>query len=515
MLGHRLVIALRGFPLSRATLLTSLAALGLVAVVAGMLVELRRDAWRGAEGTAQNLVHVIRQDIQRTIESYDLSLIGVVEGLARPDIASMAPDLRRAVLFDRSLDARFFGVIIVLDETGNVFLQSDRLDHQILNNSDRDYFQAHRDRPDVGLYLSKPYVSRISGDLVIALSRRLSHPDGSFAGVVAGTLKLAYVRELLGTLKIGPTSAINLYKRDGTLLMREPYTSDVIGKNIAGSETYRLLTESRSGSFVARSALDNVQRLYAFSHLTAAPVFVDVAIGVNEMLAAWWREAILVAGCVLVLCLTTIILMVRSEREVRQRIVAEAHLNEAIAKLARLAETDGLTGLANRRQFDRVLETELRRAQRQTNSLSLIMLDADCFKSFNDRYGHQAGDAALMAISACITGSLRRHGDVGCRIGGEEFAIILPDSDERGAREVARAVQTAVAARRIEHGGSPTGMVTVSIGVACLKPGSHNAPEAFYRAADAALYRAKKNGRNTIESITVLPLKTSPIALAS
>jgi diguanylate cyclase (GGDEF)-like protein len=496
-------------------LLTSLTAMGLIGVMSVMLVELRRDAWHRGETTAENLVHVIRQDLERTIETYDLSLQGVVEGLARPDIVTMAPDLRKLVLFDRSLDARFLGVIIVLDIDGNVVLQSDKLDHQVLNNADRDYFQAQRDRPDIGLFLSQPYLSRISGEPVIALSRRVSKPDGSFAGVVAGTLKLAYFRDLLGKLQIGPTSAINLYKRDGTLLMREPYSVDVIRKNIAGSETYRLLTARRSGSFVARAALDNVERLYAFSHLTAAPIFVDVALGVDEMLATWRLEAVLVGASVLVLCLTMIVLMARSEREVRRRTIAEASLNDAIAELARLAETDGLTGLANRRQFDRVLETEMRRAHRQANSIALVMLDVDWFKPFNDRYGHQAGDTALKTIATCIAASLRRPGDVGCRIGGEEFAIILPDTDERGAKEVARVVQMAIAARRIEHGGSAPGIVTASIGIACLKPGAHNTPEALYRAADGALYQAKTSGRNTIRSINMLPRKSDRVAMAS
>jgi diguanylate cyclase (GGDEF)-like protein len=499
---------------SRSLLAAGLAALGLFGVMVWMLVELRRDAWRSAETHAQNLVNVIQQDIERTIETYDLSLVGVIEGLARPNISTIAPDLRKAVLFDRSLDARYFGIIIVLDPAGNVILQSNTLDPVVLNNADRDYFAAHRDRTDVGLYTSRPYISRLSGEPVIALSRRVSNPDGSFAGVVAGTLRLAYFKELLGKVDIGSGGAVNLFRRDGTLLMRAPYVPDTIGRSIAGSKTYRSLTESRRGTFVAHSAIDGVKRLYAFSHLTAAPMMVDVAISVNQMLASWWQEAALVGFSVLGLCLTTIVLMARSEREVRRRTAVEAELNAAVAELGRLAETDGLTGLANRRRFDRVLDRELARARREAEGLSLVMLDADCFKAYNDRYGHQAGDAVLVALASAIRTGLLRPGDLGCRIGGEEFGIILPGTDERGARQVARSIQRAVAAAQITHEGSPFGRVTVSIGIACVVPNAETSPGTLYRSADAALYEAKASGRNTIRSTTLASPAPARQALA-
>jgi len=185
------------------------------------------------------------------------------------------------------------------------------------------------------------------------------------------------------------------------------------------------------------------------------------------------------------------------EALVEERTQALAQANQ---RLQLISNTDGLTGIANRRHFDQTLAHEWARAQRAQTPLSLIMLDVDVFKHFNDHYGHLAGDACLQALALTLaqTGG-RREGDLVARFGGEEFVVLLPASDAQAAMEVARQIQQAIQALALPHEGAPFGIVTVSFGVASLVPQRDQAPEELVRRADRAMYRAKQAGRNRIE----------------
>ena len=185
---------------------------------------------------------------------------------------------------------------------------------------------------------------------------------------------------------------------------------------------------------------------------------------------------------------------------------AERQLSELNRQLAHLARTDGLTGLANRRVFDETLATEVRRSARTESPLSLLMIDIDRFKAFNDAHGHLAGDQCLRRVGPAIRAAVNRPGDLVARYGGEEFAVILADTDEPGAWKVAQRIHNHVRALRVgEHVAGPE-TVTVSIGVATAKgAGDEVAPDALVQSADKGLYRAKAEGRNrsiAVASIT-------------
>jgi diguanylate cyclase (GGDEF)-like protein len=169
---------------------------------------------------------------------------------------------------------------------------------------------------------------------------------------------------------------------------------------------------------------------------------------------------------------------------------------QAQTDLEALATCDGLTGLANRRSFDERLATEARRGARSTLSLPLLMIDIDCFKPYNDTYGHQRGDECLRAVAKTIASTLCRAGDFAARYGGEEFAVVLPDTSLSGAASIAERLRKAVDELAIEHKASiASDHVTLSIGgVVALAP--EPSPEGLVASADAALYRAKRDGRN-------------------
>lgn len=186
-------------------------------------------------------------------------------------------------------------------------------------------------------------------------------------------------------------------------------------------------------------------------------------------------------------------------RDVSERKVLEARLEDANRQLRILVRQDGLTGLANRRRFDEALGDEYRRAMRGGHPLALIMLDVDRFKAFNDLYGHPAGDSCLRALSGVFATALRRSGDLAARYGGEEFAILMADTDLTGALTTAERLRTTVRGLELAHAMSDIGVVTISVGVAILQPLAHHpGPAALVEAADAALYAAKTGGRNRI-----------------
>jgi len=167
-------------------------------------------------------------------------------------------------------------------------------------------------------------------------------------------------------------------------------------------------------------------------------------------------------------------------------------------ELRALTITDPLTSLRNRRYFDTVCAAEWERARRTHGSLAVLFIDIDFFKSYNDNHGHGAGDACIALVGKAIDESLQRPADVAARYGGDEFVVLLPDTDLDGALDVARRVAAAAAALNIPHGGSPFGRVTLSIGVAQQVPEPNKTPQEMLRRADDALYAAKQAGRNKV-----------------
>ncbi len=185
-------------------------------------------------------------------------------------------------------------------------------------------------------------------------------------------------------------------------------------------------------------------------------------------------------------------------RDISSRKAAEDELNKAFSAVSSLVMVDGLTGVANRRRFDEKMELELRRAQFEGSMISLLMMDVDHFKAYNDRYGHVRGDACLREIAAVAQQTILRNADLFARYGGEEFVAVLPGTDCRGSKSLAEEIRSRVEACRIPHSASPHGVVTVSIGFASQTLGPQSDGSLLLLEADEALYRAKSAGRNRV-----------------
>ncbi len=474
--------------------LAGIVAIGICTAAVALLWMDRRVTWDAAYVSARNLASVLAADIGRTLHVYDLSLQGVVERLQDPGVADLEPESRHRFLFDRSATAAYLGAIVVLDAQGNIRYDSLASTPPQVNFADRDYFKVHQDADDVGLFVSRPYDSRLrSGDESIAISRRISNADGSFAGVVAGSLRMAYFRDRFAEVSIGPHDAITVFRNDGVVLLRNPYSRADFDSGVDVPLDFQQYLIGREGAFVGVLSHDGVNRLYAFDAIERTPLVIDVALAVDDLLEPWVRRAALIVPVTLALFASVMAQIVLFRREMRWRQAFEA-------QLARQAQTDGLTGIANRRTFDEVLETEWAAARRDRVPLSLLFLDADRFKLYNDRYGHQEGDVLLKMLALALQNKARRPRDLAARYGGEEFVVLLPDTRSEQARVIAESIRRAVADLAIPHEDNEGGIVTVSIGVATVVPQGDDASAALVEAADAAVYQAKAAGRNRVAS---------------
>ncbi|HWQ61902.1 MAG TPA: diguanylate cyclase, partial [Negativicutes bacterium] len=175
------------------------------------------------------------------------------------------------------------------------------------------------------------------------------------------------------------------------------------------------------------------------------------------------------------------------------------NLAAANRELQRLSNSDGLTGIANRRLFEDFLGQEWQRAIRQREALTLVMIDVDNFKYYNDTYGHQAGDECLRRVADVLRANVKRTTDLIARYGGEEFVAVLPATDAVGAAEVAESLRAAVEALAIPHtASSVSDVITVSLGAATVFPGPGDSPTDIVAMADQAMYQAKQQGRNRV-----------------
>jgi diguanylate cyclase (GGDEF)-like protein len=469
-----------------------------------VMYQARVDAKDRARETLRNIAVVAERDIERNFELYSLSLQAVIDGVNDPEVMAASPRLRREALFDRAASASYLGSVLVLDATGQVTLDSLGDTPRKVNFHDRRYFTSQRDNPNVGLFVSAPYRSRLrGGSPSIALSRRISKPDGSFGGIALVAIQLDYFHHLFSGLELGPHGSIALINDDGIMVMRQPYDPAVIGRDISDASTFRRFLTAPDGSFSDISTLDGVHRLYYFKHLSHLPLIIMVAAAESDVYSTWMQRTLVIGSLMAVFAVAFVALAFILASQLRRRMRAES-------ELALLARTDGLTGLNNRRTLGEILDEEWRRARRTRSVFSLLFVDVDRFKSYNDIYGHQAGDDALAAVAKCIGEHLRRPADSAARYGGEEFLVVLPDTTSQGAAAIAEQIRTAISELRIEHMASEYGHVTASIGAAAWMPETDGDVTAVVRAADQALYDAKANGRNRVALFGGQPMHVSP-----
>jgi diguanylate cyclase (GGDEF)-like protein len=226
------------------------------------------------------------------------------------------------------------------------------------------------------------------------------------------------------------------------------------------------------------------------------PLIVCVGLAGAEVLVSWRGKIKMLALAYLLIAGSIVALVGLFVPELRRREPAE-HAEAALAR------QDNLTGLANRRGFNEAIEREWQRGMRHRKPLSLVMIDIDYFKLFNDTCGHLEGDRVLAAVGLAVRRVARRPADTAARYGGEELAVLLPNTDAKNARRIADAILGSVRQLAVPHSSSEYGIVTVSVGVATAFANKDGMPSSLIALADTALYAAKDSGRNQVQNSNV------------
>lgn len=411
---------------------------------------------------------------------------------------------------------------------------ADRLDAR--SYADRPYFKEALARRDFAV--SGYLVGRFSGRpiLVVAYPRIAA---GAPEAVVGAAIDLASMGDIAARVGAAQGAEVLLVDRDLTVLAAFP-ESTWVGRNLANEPNFATALASASH---ATATLDGRARLIGHVELPQTGATLAVMLPLDEVLRDANRQALsefttIVIGGVLLLAaiwlggeflvMRPLMSLTRNaavigagdlgvrmqtdhlapelrrlgesfNRMAEQLQDREAKLREANQRLAGLASRDPLTGVANRRAFDERIASEWSRAHRNAESLALLAVDVDHFKSFNDTYGHLEGDRCLRQVADVLERCARRGGDFAARIGGEEFALILPKTGQHAAEAMAERIRTEIESLAIEHSGSDAGRLTISVGVAAATAAlSAAGPHALIDEADAALYRAKRAGRNRV-----------------
>lgn len=458
----------------------------------------REDALNHSTAISRNVVSIISKDISRNLDLYNLTLQSVVDGVHTPEVMALPPSLRRQVLFDRAASASFLGGEFYVDSSGLVAAQNDRDYSPPVYIGDRDYFLAQTTHTDGGLYISKLFRSRErNGRLSIGLSRRVAHADGTFNGVAILAIEADFFKLLLEDVDVGKRGSASILLEDGSVLARKPFNQIDAGSSLASTPVFKFVEGQVDGTFTAISQIDGTKRIYTFTHIARTPIVVLVAPSEEEILAPWKQRSIFLGtlACLLGTCFIVISWMLAFS--LRERAVAQA-------QLVRMAWTDPLTGVSNRRVLDYRIDHEWQKAKQAKQGktpVSILFVDVDWFKIFNDTYGHAVGDSALVTVAQCVRNVVRRPGDVVARYGGEEFVALLPGVSKEAALAMAENIRLRVADAALPHAGSPVGIVTVSIGCASAVPSDGIDALTTMGEADQALYAAKNAGRNRIMSL--------------
>jgi len=436
-----------------------------------------------------------------------------------------------------------------------------------LDVSERPHFYKAVDSGD--FFLSDYFVGKRIKAPIVTLSLAQRGANGAAAAVVIGLFDLRWFETAAKTI-VPASGSMLMIDGNGTVLARNPAERNLVGQNFKDHALVRAML-TRPEGFVTETGLDGVRRIFGYVQLPGTNAHIAVGLDEQKVLARVDREmwlAFAELGAVAALVLLCIWfggnrLLVEPIRALTQSAVRigrgdskvqasalpwtaefvplavamddmarklsarEQELHDTNNQLRELAQIDALTGLANRRSFNERLMAEWKLACKLRQPISVLMIDVDFFKLFNDHYGHIQGDACLRKIGGVLMSGTRSRGNVttleleaelppsfqrvirsdfAARYGGEEFTILLQGADLESARHAAERLRKCVEDLLMAHVGAPWGFVSVSIGAASIVPTDRHSPQALTEAADAALYQAKRQGRNRVADAELAPL---------
>ncbi len=268
-----------------------------IALTGWVLWDSRQTAVSDAFRDSENLATALEVEIRHDIETYDLSLTAVLDGLSLPETATVSPVIRDYILFDHSARAPQYGSIFVLDRHGDLKIDSRGRTPARTNFNQRDFFTAQRDNGDAGLFISNPSKGD-NGDWYLMMSRRVVNEDGSFGGVVAGSLRLSYIQQIFSSVAMIPGSSIVLFSTGGKIVARAPMGSNDIGRDISNAPVFKHFPAETFGHYEDVSSVDNAARLYVYRQIGGLPLIVGIGIPKAAVLADWGGKAVFLCSLV-------------------------------------------------------------------------------------------------------------------------------------------------------------------------------------------------------------------------
>jgi diguanylate cyclase (GGDEF)-like protein len=496
--GLPFLAALRALKMhSRAEfLISAFAVLVSAAIIVGAafsILTTRTTAVSSAERNLQRLADILGDQVERSFLSVQASQKLIVDKLAEHGINTKERlhAISSNQVWHKKLAAQVatnfsLNTIVITDEDGNICAVSRIWPAPAINITDRDYFRAIKENPNLTEYISAPKLSRADSLMTVFISRRLQTEDGKFLGIVLAGMRLSDLEEFQRTATLDEDMSVAFYRRDGMLIARYPKNDSLLGQNYYAKSTVLqgLGPNSPKRVFHQMSLYDGLPRIIAGRYLERSPLIVSVTDTEADALAVWYQRSIEIAAFVLVLMLAIGVTTFFAISRVRA--------SERSSRRERyLARHDPLTGLANRTLFQEEFDRAVARAALEQHKVGVMIVDLDRFKDVNDGLGHQFGDILLVEVASRLRGSFDEC--TVARLGGDEFAIIL------GRVSGAAEIETR-AARLIENLSAPYALgpyrtaAGASIGVS-LYPEDASEPSKLLRCADVALYRAKAAGR--------------------
>jgi len=457
-----------------------------------------------------NLLLAFEENVRRDLDGVDEVLRELKTEYAEQ--GQVFPEALVRLQRSRSLT---FLYVAVSDENG-IITNSSRPDLIGRDISLEEYFQHFSRMKDSAAYFAKPIVDPTSRQWIFHVSRRLNKLDGSFGGTVTAAIDPVFLGRFYQKMQLGKGFSVSIVGLDGYIRIRQTEDKVDVGTDIRHTQVFQMLKQQKSGSYTAVSVLDQMNRIYTYNVMPEYPLALFISVPEQEAFSEYyrlrdryWLVALLGALAVAVFFALLMRLLKQQEQSAYLLRLMNRQLQESVAKrteeleaanmeLQIIAMMDGLTGIPNRRYFDDYYERSWRTAVRMGAPLSVVMADIDWFKAYNDTYGHQAGDECLKQVARTVRKYTQRAADFVARYGGEEFIIVLPDAQNAGATAFAERVRQQVEALGIEHGNSPFGRVTISLGIASAYPLQDDDPQALIEAADKALYAAKHDGKNCV-----------------
>lgn len=453
----------------------------------------QQTAEENARQWTKNMALALEREIAGQVGKIDIALLSVTDEIERQQKQG---GINEAALngFIQRLHQRLpqTDAIRITDANGLLRYGTDRSPDRIINLADREHFRTLKAKPDAGLVMSKPQISRTNGKWVVVFARGITDADGKFHGMAFIPIQLTSLTDTFSRIGIPKQGSITLRSAALEIIARYPVPQDG-GKHVGQSKVGPALVEllhrgATEGSFSATTPFDGIPRLLYFRKVGDYPLLLIVGRAKAEYLQEWSKHRSLAMFTGTSFLLATLLksgLMYRYWR----------HLVAVRDEMADMAKNDYLTGLVNRRAFIAATESEIARSLRYNTTMSLLMLDVDHFKAINDTHGHEVGDQALQHLAACARSVLREVDLIG-RWGGEEFVALLPETSSLRAEEAAERLRQEIENSTITVGDQQV-KITVSIGCTTLADSDKNIND-LLRRADDALFCAKNSGRNSV-----------------